>query len=403
MTDTERHQKYMHDQIIRVIETIGPRESCSAQERHLAELLANEWKPACDTVETEPFTCHPRAFLGFFPIVVSCYLGALAFYWLFAPISALLATVGVVLLALEFARYRELIDRFFPEGGSQNVIGRIKPRGEIKQRVIVSAHTDSAYEFIIWYLLRKASPFLMVGAGVAAILLFGASVAKSVGLALGSGDAMAFQVLGIICVALYPIVGVFFFFHVGTPVPGALDDMSGLAVMSGLAKQLQEAKSAGKFFPEHTEVMLIAMGCEEAGLRGAKRYVARHLEELRSTPTYGIFLDGIGDERFLTVVSNELCIGARHSPELVRLATEAAAEHGYPILTKMIPLGATDAAAFSLNGIPAVAILNQDVSGLPENYHTRLDTPERVRPEALGVTLRVVLSMIEKLDQRQCG
>jgi aminopeptidase-like protein len=35
---------------------------------------------------------------------------------------------------------------------------------------------------------------------------------------------------------------------------------------------------------------------------------------------------------------------------------------------------------------------------LVPNYHTRLDTLERVRPDSLAVMLQVVLDMIEEID-----
>ena len=200
--------------------------------------------------------------------------------------------------------------------------------------------------------------------------------------------------------ALYPIVGLFVFFHNYVPVPGAMDNLAGIAVLNGLVKYLREAQARDEFFPEHTEILVVAMGAEEAGLRGAKRYVQRHLAELKDGATSAIIVDNICDERFLTVVARELCTGARHDPGLVLLATEAAAENEFLMSRSMVPLGATDAAAFSLEGIPAVTILSQDISQLTENYHTRHDTPEHVRPESLAAVLQVTLTMIEKLDRR---
>ena len=63
------------------------------------------------------------------------------------------------------------------------------------------------------------------------------------------------------------------------------------------------------------------------------------------------------------------------------------------------PLGATDAAAFTLAGIPSTCILCQDTSKLVPHYHTRLDTAEKVRPESLSVTLQLVIDMIQRIDE----
>jgi len=84
----------------------------------------------------------------------------------------------------------------------------------------------------------------------------------------------------------------------------------------------------------------------------------------------------------------------------VRLAQKVAAARGWPIKQHMIPLGASDATAFSTAGISAVALLCQDATRLVENYHTRLDTIEHVRPQSLAVMLQMVLDMTVHIDER---
>jgi putative aminopeptidase FrvX len=112
-------------------------------------------------------------------------------------------------------------------------------------------------------------------------------------------------------------------------------------------------------------------------------------------------VDGVYDEKHLSVVNRELLIGARHSPRLVELARRAAAQRGRSIKVTMVPVGATDAAAFTLAGIPSTCILCQDTSRLVPHYHTRLDTAEKVRPESLSVTLQLLIDMIRSIDESE--
>jgi aminopeptidase-like protein len=49
--------------------------------------------------------------------------------------------------------------------------------------------------------------------------------------------------------------------------------------------------------------------------------------------------------------------------------------------------------------VPSVTILAQDVDCLVENYHTRLDSLDRVRPEALARILNLVVEMIVRIDK----
>jgi putative aminopeptidase FrvX len=150
-------------------------------------------------------------------------------------------------------------------------------------------------------------------------------------------------------------------------------------------------------------VVLLATGCEEAGLRGAKRFARQHAAELWQTPTFGLFLDGIYDERWLGVVRREYSTGARYDEQLAALACDVAALRGWEVKSQKIPIGGTDAAAFSRIGVPAVTLVGMDCQSLVENYHTRLDTLDRVRPEGLARMLQIVVDMLERLDRECCG
>jgi hypothetical protein len=322
----ERYTDYMFNLIDRVMKDIGPRESCSKEEKELGRLFAREIGPACDPVETETFTCSPTAFLGFFPYLVLMYIAGVVLYFFLPPASLALAVTGSVVLFLEVVRYKELIDPIYPKKEGENIAGFVRPRGEVTKRVYVSAHFDSAYEFKIWFWFKSLSAPLM-GIGFLAVLLLACfSLARTIAEPVGIPRAAAFTVLGIILITLSPVVAIFVFFHTKDVVPGAMDDMAGVAVVAGLGKYLEDAKEGGEFFPESTEVVLLGMSSEEAGLRGAKRYAARHRDESRAIPSYAIFLDGIYDERYFTVFQKEIWPSGKMDPDLVSLAREAAKE-----------------------------------------------------------------------------
>lgn len=398
MGEGERYADYMYGLIDRVMQEIGPRESCSEQERRLGRLFAEEVRPACARVEVEKFTCSPKAFLGFFPYLVAGYMASLVLYFVLPPLSLIITALCVAVLYFEVIRYREMIDPLFRKREGENVAGIVRPSGEVRRRLIVSAHLDSAYEFKVWYWLKGFSVPAMVLAFTGPLVLLGASLARTVAGSTGFPEGTAFRVLGYLCIAFVPVILPFAFFHTRDVVPGAMDDMAGISVLAGLAKYLQESRERGGFYPRNTEVILLALSSEEAGLRGAKRYAAAHRRELSSLPTHAVFLDGIYDENYLTVFRKELFCGAKMDPYLVELAREAAAANGYPLKTMVLAVGASDASAFARAGISSVSLCCQDASRLVPHYHTRLDTIENVRPRSLAVILQVVLDMLRRLD-----
>jgi hypothetical protein len=400
--NAERYQDYVYSFADAVIEEIGPRGSASKEEAELARRFAREMEPFCDRVDVEEMECAPGAFLGAFPYLVVMYAAGLAAYFFLPPLALALSLAGLAILFLEVFHYHEFIDFAFPRKKGLNVSAVLSPQGEMKRRLIVSAHFDSAYEFKIWYYLKGlAVPYMILGvAGI--LILVGASLARSIvwpGSGWGGG---AFTVLGIVGLAFLPVLLPFALFHTRDLVPGAMDDLTAVAVLAGLGRCLSEARDGKEgFFPRHTEVVLLGLSSEEAGLRGAKRYAARHREELHALPSDGVFLDGIYDERFLTVNRREISTGVRLDPRLVELASETAEALAYPLKVGVIPLGATDASAFARAGVPCVSMGCADTSRLTPNYHTRHDTMEHVRPKSLTVSLEMVLGMLERVDSAE--
>ncbi len=381
------------------LEEIGPRESCSESERRLERRLADAWRGLGLDVRTESFACHPKAFLGFIPIATLLYLLATIAYWVWPLVCVLLAAAAFALIWFELLRYRELIDPLFGEAQGENVVGVLKPAGETKRRVVVSAHQDSAYEFNLWYFLKGAAvPVMIVGFGAVMVPLIGGLLKF---LLDDDNDSRVFDVVGFVAIALYPVVGLNFFFHTCSVVPGAMDDLAGISVVDGVARALADARREGHAL-QNTEVLVLALSSEEAGLRGAKRFAERHRAELHATPTFVINVDGVYDERYLTIIRRELTTGVRHDPRLVRLARERAEARGFTYHQHVIPFGASDGTAFAQAGVPSATLLCQDATRLVPNYHTRLDTLEHVRPESLRVMLQLVLDMIEEIDRGAC-
>lgn len=399
--NADAYRDYMYDLVRTVLERIGARESCSESERRLGRHLADEWRALGLAVRSETFTCNPKAFLGFIPIATLLYMLAILAYWRLPFLCFLLAGASFALLWAELLRYRELIDPLFPAAQGENVIGVLAPAGEVRRRVIVSAHQDSAYEFNLWFFFKEtAVPIMVVGFAAALVPMVG-GLLKSLGGA--GGESYAFDVVGLVATALAPVVGLNFYFHSYAVVPGAMDDLAGISVITGVAKALSDAKRAGRDVLQGTEVVVLALSSEEAGLRGAKRFAAAHRDELHALPTFVVNVDGVYDERHLTVIHRELTTGVRHDPRLVQLAKNSARARGFAHHEHLIPLGATDATAFAQVGVPTVALLCQDATRLVPNYHTRLDTLEHVRPQSLSVMLQLVLDMIEEIDRAAWG
>ncbi|MBW2269939.1 MAG: M28 family peptidase [Deltaproteobacteria bacterium] len=87
----------------------------------------------------------------------------------------------------------------------------------------------------------------------------------------------------------------------------------------------------------------------------------------------------------------------RHDRDAAELLAKAARRAGYDLPFRTLPLGASDAAGFTQAGLRAIALIAMDPT--PQRwYHTRLDTPDLLRPECLEAALKVMLELIRTVD-----
>ncbi|MHA2289931.1 MAG: M28 family peptidase, partial [Promethearchaeota archaeon] len=215
---------------------------------------------------------------------------------------------------LEVMKYHEVFDFLFPKRESKNIIGTINPKNDVQKTVIFSAHHDSAFEFNTFYYLKRFGQIIINIGYLGVAIMFVAIILKLVFFLLSIEFSVLFLVFGIIFIFFIPIILVYIFFHSYKPVLGAFDNLSGVAVLLGIAKYLSENRANSEIFPKRTRVHLISFAGEEAGLRGAKRYVKAHYEELVLSQTTVVNMDSIAKEGFIVILNKESGIGAKHNP-----------------------------------------------------------------------------------------
>ena len=286
------YEDYMFGFIEDICEKIGPREPGSSEELKAADAIEEEFKKYCDTTTKESFECHPTAFLGFIKYSALLTLIGLIAYWSsFVPsvtrapflsefnltlFCLILTSIATLMFWKEFLNYDEFVDPLFPKKSSKNVIGVINPSGEVKRTVIFSGHHDSAYEFNVWYVFKSAGAIITLLAIFVLLAVFVVALLRTINYLYPFTGKETFFDAGIAFVILLPLVAANFKFHSYRPVLGAFDNLSGVAIVSGIGKYLRDNKNNPEIFPRNTRVLLISFGCEEAGLRGSRRYVEAH-------------------------------------------------------------------------------------------------------------------------------
>jgi hypothetical protein len=378
----------MIDFIQDVISRFGGRYFGSEQEKKAQYYTAEVLKKYCDKVDVEEFQSPLEAHFQALKIFCVLYVIVLVQIRIDIRIAAVLGILNTILFLGHFVTYRHWLDFLFPNKPSWNVIGDVEPMEKATSTIIIAGHMDSVKEFKWWYRLKQTGAVLSVIAGIQ-ISLLGLYALLAVFI-----TAAWFSYIWWLFLLLTPVLIVFYDMHGKEVVDGASDNLSGVAVAVEMAKVFSVNKL------KNTRVRVISFGSEEAALRGSFAYAKKHKQQLLDEKAFLFNLDSMKDLEHLTVVSSEINTLVFYKNDYLQLVENAfkATNTAY----KKLPLGvgATDASAFHIHGLPAIAVIGMDSEHLDPTYHTRLDKIECLNPETMEAMKRVLVNFIETWDKK---
>ncbi|HRQ10325.1 MAG TPA: M28 family peptidase [Trueperaceae bacterium] len=387
-------------------ETIGPRGSTTPPERQAAEYAAAVMRGAGLEPRLEEFTSpvsgwRPFALGAGVALLVSALLllspGPAGGRWLAALLGlVMLATTASVFLEMYFRP--NLLRPFVRKGTSQNVwalIPALKPAAAATTRVVLVAHLDThrtPWVFTRPWRLRLFST--VTALGVAAFV-----ITALVCLAYAA-TGWSWLVWVALCLAPVHLVVLALTLQPDTTphTAGANDNASGVGVVLSLAQRLAREPL------QHTEVLVLASGCEEVGSVGSKAFIVRHPDLLEGA--FAISVDNVGG-RGVGVCYTSLegmVFPLRPSPELfaiaeeIRVANPELEAYSQPYTTLH-----TDATCFMANGVPSLSFVGLTPGGVIPDWHQVSDVLKNVDPGTVSRTEEFVLRLLRSLDARIRG
>jgi aminopeptidase YwaD len=412
-TITNDDAQYAYDIVKRICTEVGPGLPGTPQERDRAAVFQKELVShlGAGNVVVEQFTLAPGAFLSSLPIsAVFTLLAALLnvsigrFPGISPRVTAIAALafsiLSVLLLVLEFILYFEFVDPIFEKKQSVNVIGALRTAGtaNVKRLLIVSGHHDSALENTWLGLLGYGFYALAATLFIGFIAMLAMSIIQLTGVITGRAATVHAGTLGWVVLA-YPIapsIVTAMFFNRGREgggtVPGAADNLSASALAVALCGFLVKNPS---YIPADTEIRFISFGSEEAGLRGSRRYVKRHLDELKCLDARLLNIETVAHPE-IAILTSDVNGTVKNSPEMVKSVVAAAARARVPYKVKSAFLGvATDAGRFSQAGLKATALLPFKVpQQMVAFYHQKWDGPHVLTIPPLLNVLKLALEWV---------
>jgi hypothetical protein len=155
-------------------------------------------------------------------------------------------------------------------------------------------------------------------------------------------------------------------------VPGANDNLSGVAVLVALAEALRERPVRG------LRVELVSAGAEEALQEGIRGYAGRRFADLPPDRTWFVNVDTVGSGR-LVLLEGEGTLRMHDYDEAFKdLVAGCAADEDIPVLRGLRSHNSTDSAVPNRYGYPVATLVSVDHQKLIPHYHLDSDTPEHV-------------------------
>lgn len=156
-------------------------------------------------------------------------------------------------------------------------------------------------------------------------------------------------------------------------VPGANDNLSGVAAVVAIAEALRERPLSG------ARVLLVSCGAEEVLQGGIYAFADRHLRPLDRDRTFVINFDTVGSPELALLEGEGAFVMEDYFDRGLRdLCVAVAAEEGIPMRRGMRATTSTDSLIPSRMGIPTLCLTSLNRHKALENYHSPADVPEHL-------------------------
>ncbi|MFW9923934.1 MAG: M28 family metallopeptidase, partial [Candidatus Thorarchaeota archaeon] len=349
-------------------------------------------------------------------ITIVLILGVIAFPVLmlkhpYSIFSTIASCIMFFVLLFELVLIKGYLSFLFKKRTSSNVFGIIKPSSEVKIRVLIEGHTDSAKQMKIAEISNKRLAVVFFVLSISySVFMFIFPLVKIILLIINSSsfDHYAFTIFEVTQIDLYGmpiglILFVFFLIFViglfgDEIVMGANDNLSSTATTIALSKYFK------KYRPRNTELILASMGAEEIGEQGAKDFAKKHPELLKNTLCFVLECVGAGKE--LLVIKRDFMHITKYDSEVISLITQAHELYSQsnsdvlPIRVGNLILGSSDASMYSKKGYQSTFVIMLDESSTkPENWHEKTDTVENINKKNLKDILGITICFVKIVDE----
>jgi acetylornithine deacetylase/succinyl-diaminopimelate desuccinylase-like protein len=183
----------------------------------------------------------------------------------------------------------------------------------------------------------------------------------------------------------------------GAVVPGANDNLTGVATLLGVAHALREEPVEG------LRVLLLSTGSEESFMEGMQAFAVRHFPSLPVETTHIICVDTVGSPRLVLIEGEGMLRMNLYPEDFKALVRGCADREGIPLDGGVTFRNATDALIALKAGYPTVMLGSFDRYRMPANYHAPTDTAENVELGTLRQAVTLCTAVVRRMASSGAG
>jgi Peptidase family M28 len=181
-------------------------------------------------------------------------------------------------------------------------------------------------------------------------------------------------------------------------VPGANDNLSGVAALVALAELLREDPVPG------LRVLLVSCGAEETLQDGVRAFLARHRDELAPERTWFVNLDTVGSPHLVLLeAEGPVWMESYTGPWLRDLLVASAERVGVALERGFRARASTDSVIPSRAGYPTATLVSITDWRSPANYHLPSDVPANLDYATVADATRLVHELARTLAEGHRG
>jgi hypothetical protein len=175
------------------------------------------------------------------------------------------------------------------------------------------------------------------------------------------------------------------------PVPGANDNLSGVAAALEVARALRDDPVRG------LRVVFVSAGAEEALQQGIRGFARDHFWEFDTERTWFVTLDTVGSGR-LVLLEGEGTVRMRdYRGPFKDLVADCARAENITVLRGLRSRNSTDGCVPNHFGYPTATLVSVDDHKLLPNYHLYSDVPENVDYSCVADAARLTEAIARRL------